>query len=166
MQKLCRVLIFVFTVLALSCTPVFAEDVAPDFTAEFFPDGKISAPEELDLHIYKDYDGNRTDVRLWQSLPEDLWKYYTSIKYYDYDTDAFAEKYGLKNVHRTDGICHQLMTEAGYENYVASCITSFGNYSEILETWHEFPELEAKIRENLFSPKLNLSVISISYIEK
>ena len=28
--------------------------------------------------------------------------------------DAFAEKYGLKNVHRSDGICHQLMTEAGY----------------------------------------------------
>lgn len=28
--------------------------------------------------------------------------------------DAFAEKYGLKNIHRTDGICHQLMTEAGY----------------------------------------------------
>lgn len=28
--------------------------------------------------------------------------------------DAFAEKYGIKNVHRTDGICHQLMTEAGY----------------------------------------------------
>ena len=28
--------------------------------------------------------------------------------------NAFAEKYGIKNVHRTDGICHQLMTEAGY----------------------------------------------------
>lgn len=28
--------------------------------------------------------------------------------------DAFAEKYGMKNVHRSDGICHQLMTEAGY----------------------------------------------------
>ncbi len=28
--------------------------------------------------------------------------------------NAFADKYGLKNVHRTDGICHQLMTEAGY----------------------------------------------------
>lgn len=28
--------------------------------------------------------------------------------------DAFAEKHGLKNVHRSDGICHQLMTEAGY----------------------------------------------------
>ncbi|WP_458457538.1 3-isopropylmalate dehydratase large subunit [Pseudobutyrivibrio sp.] len=28
--------------------------------------------------------------------------------------DEFAEKYGIKNVHRTDGICHQLMTEAGY----------------------------------------------------
>ena len=28
--------------------------------------------------------------------------------------DEFAEEYGIKNVHRTDGICHQLMTEAGY----------------------------------------------------
>ena len=28
--------------------------------------------------------------------------------------DAFAEKYRMKNVHRSDGICHQLMTEAGY----------------------------------------------------
>ena len=43
-----------------------------------------------------------------------------------------------------------LMTEAGYENYVASCITSFGNYIEILETWNEFPELETRIRELLW----------------
>ncbi len=28
--------------------------------------------------------------------------------------DAFAEKYGIEHVHRSDGICHQLMTEAGY----------------------------------------------------
>ncbi|MDD4372027.1 MAG: 3-isopropylmalate dehydratase large subunit [Anaerostipes sp.] len=28
--------------------------------------------------------------------------------------DAFVEKYGLTNVHRSDGICHQLMTECGY----------------------------------------------------
>ncbi len=28
--------------------------------------------------------------------------------------DAFAAKYGMKNFHRSDGICHQLMTEAGY----------------------------------------------------
>ncbi|MCR5665587.1 MAG: 3-isopropylmalate dehydratase large subunit [Eubacterium sp.] len=28
--------------------------------------------------------------------------------------DDFAERFGLKNIHRTDGICHQLMTEAGY----------------------------------------------------
>lgn len=28
--------------------------------------------------------------------------------------DAFVKKYGLTNVHRSDGICHQLMTEAGY----------------------------------------------------
>ncbi|MCF0128306.1 MAG: 3-isopropylmalate dehydratase large subunit [Pseudobutyrivibrio sp.] len=28
--------------------------------------------------------------------------------------DEFVEKYGIKNIHRSDGICHQLMTEAGY----------------------------------------------------
>lgn len=28
--------------------------------------------------------------------------------------DDFARKYGLNHVHRSDGICHQLMTEAGY----------------------------------------------------
>ena len=28
--------------------------------------------------------------------------------------NAFAEKYGMTHVHRADGICHQLMTEAGY----------------------------------------------------
>ena len=28
--------------------------------------------------------------------------------------NAFAEKYGMTHVHRSDGICHQLMTEAGY----------------------------------------------------
>lgn len=28
--------------------------------------------------------------------------------------NEFAAKYGMKNVHRSDGICHQLMTEAGY----------------------------------------------------
>ncbi|MDY2629103.1 MAG: 3-isopropylmalate dehydratase large subunit [Lachnospiraceae bacterium] len=28
--------------------------------------------------------------------------------------DEFAAKYGMTHVHRSDGICHQLMTEAGY----------------------------------------------------
>ncbi|MCR4860156.1 MAG: heterodisulfide reductase subunit B [Bacteroidales bacterium] len=43
-----------------------------------------------------------------------------------------------------------LMTEAGYDSLVTSCITSFGNYTEILETWRQFPELEEKIREQLW----------------
>ena len=43
-----------------------------------------------------------------------------------------------------------LMAKNGYENYVCSCITSFGLYCETMETWREFPELEAKIRENLW----------------
>ncbi len=43
-----------------------------------------------------------------------------------------------------------LMKKHGYENYVCSCITSFGLYTETLETWHEFPELEAKIKQHLW----------------
>ena len=43
-----------------------------------------------------------------------------------------------------------LMNEAGYENLVTSCITSFGVYTEILATWNEFPETEEKARENLW----------------
>lgn len=43
-----------------------------------------------------------------------------------------------------------LMTEAGYENLIPSCITSFGLYTEILETWREFPEVEARVREFLW----------------
>lgn len=42
-----------------------------------------------------------------------------------------------------------LMNEAGYENFASSCITSFGIYTEILNTWEEFPETEEKTRENL-----------------
>ncbi|MFA4864214.1 MAG: heterodisulfide reductase subunit B, partial [Bacteroidales bacterium] len=42
-----------------------------------------------------------------------------------------------------------LMTESGYHNYVPSCITSFGMYLEVLETWHHFPEVEKKVRELL-----------------
>lgn len=43
-----------------------------------------------------------------------------------------------------------LMTEAGYENFTSSCITSFGLYTEILETWNEFPDTEEQTRENLY----------------
>lgn len=42
-----------------------------------------------------------------------------------------------------------LMTESGCGNLATSCITSFGLYNEILETWKHFPETEEKTRENL-----------------
>ena len=43
-----------------------------------------------------------------------------------------------------------LMTEAGYENLVPSCVTSFGIYTEVLDAWHHFPELEQKARQMLW----------------
>ncbi len=42
-----------------------------------------------------------------------------------------------------------LMAEAGYEHFVTSCITSFGIYNEILNTWDEFPETEERTRRYL-----------------
>jgi len=42
-----------------------------------------------------------------------------------------------------------LMNEAGYENFVCSCVTSFGIYSEVLETWKHYPETEKQTRESL-----------------
>lgn len=42
-----------------------------------------------------------------------------------------------------------LMAEAGYRNFVTSCITSFGLYTEILETWKHFPETEEQTRIHL-----------------
>lgn len=42
-----------------------------------------------------------------------------------------------------------LMNQAGYENFVVSCVTSFGIYIEMLETWKHFPETEEKTREAL-----------------
>lgn len=43
-----------------------------------------------------------------------------------------------------------LMTDLAYENFVPSCITSFGIYSEILDIWKHFPEQEQKVREYLW----------------
>ena len=42
-----------------------------------------------------------------------------------------------------------LMSEAGYQNFAVSCITSFGIYSEIIETWKEYPSELEKIRNYL-----------------
>ena len=42
-----------------------------------------------------------------------------------------------------------LMNEAGYENFICSCVTSFGIYTEILETWKHFPETLEKTKTAL-----------------
>lgn len=42
-----------------------------------------------------------------------------------------------------------LMNEAGYENFVVSCVTSFGIYIEMLETWKLFPETLQETRDAL-----------------
>lgn len=99
--------------------------------------------------------------------------------------DAFADKYGLTHVHRRDGICHQLMTEAGYAkpgNIVfgtdshtttygcVGCFSSGIGYTEmasILGTgtmWIKVPEtikvvIDGELPENVMSKDIILRLI-------
>ena len=52
----------------------------------------------------------------------------------------------------TMAICARLfslMNGAGLKNYVPSCVTSFGIFNDVLETWKHHPEELEKTRENL-----------------
>ena len=99
--------------------------------------------------------------------------------------DAFAKKYGMTHVHRSDGICHQLMTEAGYVkpgNIVCGtdshtttygCVGAFSSgigYTEmasILGTgtmWIKVPEtikivIDGELPENVMSKDVILRII-------
>jgi len=42
-----------------------------------------------------------------------------------------------------------LMNDAGYKNFLASCVTSFGIYTEMVETWEHFPETLEKTTDYL-----------------
>lgn len=101
------------------------------------------------------------------------------------EADAFADKYGIKNIHRTDGICHQLMTEAGYvkpgdisfgtdsHTVTYGCVGAFATgigYTEMAgilgtgELWIKVPEsikveIEGELPANVTSKDVILSVI-------
>lgn len=99
--------------------------------------------------------------------------------------DEFAKKYGIRHIHRSDGICHQLMTEAGYVKpgdvvfgtdshtttygCVGACSTGIG-YTEmasILGTgslWVKVPEtikiiIEGTLKEDVMSKDIILRII-------
>ena len=99
--------------------------------------------------------------------------------------DEFAAKYGMTHVHRSDGICHQLMTEAGYvkpgdiafgtdsHTTTYGCVGAFSSgigYTEmasILGTgtmWIRVPEtikvvINGKLPENVMSKDVILRLI-------
>ena len=99
--------------------------------------------------------------------------------------DEFAAKYGMTHVHRSDGICHQLMTEAGYvkpgdvafgtdsHTTTYGCVGAFSSgigYTEmasILGTgtmWIRVPEtikvvINGKLPENVMSKDIILRLI-------
>lgn len=99
--------------------------------------------------------------------------------------DTFAKECGLTHVHRSDGICHQLMTEAGYvkpgdvvfgtdsHTTTYGCVGAFSTgigYTEmaaILGTgtlWVKVPEtirvvIDGKLREGVMSKDIILRLI-------
>ena len=103
----------------------------------------------------------------------------------DYCRTEFVEKYGLTHVHRSDGICHQLMTEAGYvkpgdiafgtdsHTTTYGCVGAFSSgigYTEmasILGTgtmWIKVPEtikivIDGELPENVMSKDIILRLI-------
>lgn len=99
--------------------------------------------------------------------------------------NEFVKKYGIKNIHRADGICHQLMTEAGYvkpgnivfgtdsHTTTYGCVGAFSSgigYTEmasILGTgtmWVKVPEtikvnITGKLPENVMAKDIILRLI-------
>jgi heterodisulfide reductase subunit B len=97
----------------------------------FFP-----ASEKLFLEIVRD----RLNLDFYET------EHHTTCGGIAYHSDTIPQETVMTIVARQ----FALMSEAGYKNYVASCITSFGLYTEILDTWYHYPELEAKIKDNLW----------------
>lgn len=99
--------------------------------------------------------------------------------------EEFADKYGIKNVHRSDGICHQLMTEAGYvkpgdvvfgtdsHTTTYGCVGAFSTgigYTEMAgilgtgQLWVKVPEsikvkITGKLPEGVYSKDVILRII-------
>ncbi|MBQ3383455.1 MAG: heterodisulfide reductase subunit B [Bacteroidales bacterium] len=73
-------------------------------------------------------------------------KHHTTCGGIAYHSDAIPQETSMTIIARQ----FALMKKYGYENYVCSCITSFGLYCETLETWREYPELQQKIADNLW----------------
>lgn len=99
--------------------------------------------------------------------------------------DAFVKEYGLTHVHRRDGICHQLMTEAGYarpgdivfgtDSHTTTygcvgCFSSGIGYTEMAsilgtgQMWVRVPEtikivIDGKLPSNVASKDIILRII-------
>ena len=84
---------------------------------------------------------------LTEELGKDVYEHpsHTSCSGIGYHTDVIPFETTMTMVARQ----FALMTESGFMNFVPSCITSFGLYTEVLDTWHHFPNVEARIRETL-----------------
>ena len=158
-------------IVTVNVDRVMIHDIFIPFVAEKFREmgfGKLWDPDKVVL-IY--------DPLVPASQLDDTRHFHTG--------DVFAEKYGMTHVHRSDGICHQLMTEAGYvkpgdiafgtdsHTTTYGCVGAFSSgigYTEmasILGTgtmWIRVPEtikvvINGKLPENVMSKDVILRLI-------
>ena len=158
-------------IVTVNVDRVMIHDIFIPFVAEKFREmgfGKLWDPDKVVL-IY--------DHLVPASQLDDTRHFHTG--------DAFAEKYGMTHVHRSDGICHQLMTAAGYvkpgdiafgtdsHTTTYGCVGAFSSgigYTEmasILGTgtmWIRVPEtikvvINGKLPENVMSKDVILRLI-------
>ena len=158
-------------IVTVNVDRVMIHDIFIPFVAEKFREmgfGKLWDPDKVVL-IY--------DHLVPASQLDDTRHFHTG--------DAFAEKYGMTHVHRSVGICHRLMTEAGYvkpgdiafgtdsHTTTYGCVGAFSSgigYTEmasILGTgtmWIRVPEtikvvINGKLPENVMSKDVILRLI-------
>ena len=158
-------------IVTVNVDRVMIHDIFIPFVAEKFREmgfGKLWDPDKVVL-IY--------DHLVPASQLDDTRHFHTG--------DAFAEKYGMTHVHRSDGICHQLMTEAGYvkpgdiafgtdsHTTTYGCVGAFSSgigYTEMASIsgtgtmWIRVPEtikvvINGKLPENVMSKDVILRLI-------
>jgi len=96
----------------------------------FFPGSEKTFLRILDTELHKDIYENPS---------------HTTCSGIGYHSDVVPFETSMTMVARQ----FALMTEAGYTNLTTSCITSFGLYTEILDTWNHFPEVLERVRKHL-----------------
>jgi heterodisulfide reductase subunit B len=96
----------------------------------FFPGSEIAFIKILRAHLHKDiYDDPHQTTCTGIA-------YHSALTPFETTRAVVARQFSLMN-------------QSGYKNFVPSCVTSFGVYSEVIETWKNFPKTFEQSKQQL-----------------